>query len=284
MDDKTPPARPFVRPKHIIANWKMHGALSVNAALLAAIQSGLKTMRQTQKQASVQVAVCVPFPYLAQTQAFLQDRSLAWGAQDVSNHTGGAYTGEVAASMLTEFGVQYVLVGHSERRMYHHETDALIAQKALRALEAGLTPIVCVGESRQARDAGHTEQVVGEQLQAVLNALSVIQTQNIIVAYEPVWAIGAARSASPQEAQAVHAYLRTLLAKKLASAIDHDTTQTQSEATNSSLADSIALLYGGSMKAANAAALLMQPDIDGGLIGGASLEAAEFLAICAAAP
>ncbi len=300
MDYTMHPTQPsdlglHARQKLIVANWKMHGTLSANAALLAAIRNGLtaelaqQPAEHVKSKRPAQIAVCVPFPYLAQVQAALQGSVLAWGAQDVSNHARGAYTGEVAASMLSEFGAQYVLVGHSERRTYHHETDETIAQKTLRALEAGITPIVCVGESRQARDAGDTEQVVGEQLQAVLNVLSAAQIQKIIVAYEPVWAIGAARSASPDEAQAVHAYLRAQLAKKLELPAENSThasgTKIPAQAGHSNTASawSIPLLYGGSMKAANAAALLAQPDIDGGLIGGASLDASEFLAIYTAA-
>jgi triosephosphate isomerase len=271
-----------VRSKWIVANWKMHGALDENQALFNAIQKGMQvediahhaelgfTLNKGNTRAAVQIAICPPFPYLAQAQASLQGSGVNWGVQDVSRHTHGAYTGEIAASMLAEFGARYVLVGHSERRQYHRETDEDIAQKTLRALEAGLIPIICVGESQAARDVGHTEQVVGTQLQAILKVLSVTQMRHIVVAYEPIWAIGTSRSATPEEAQAVHAYLRAQLTA-------------QWETENAGSLCPVPVLYGGSMKAANAAALLAQPDIDGGLIGGASLNAVEFLAICKAA-
>jgi len=243
--------------KLIAGNWKMNGGLAANQALLTAIAAGLAG-------AQCDIAVAVPAPYLAQVRAQVSGSVISVAAQDVSAHESGAYTGEVSALMLKEFGVRYVLVGHSERRQYHHESDADVAQKAQRALAAGITPIVCVGETLQEREAGETETVVKRQLAAVIH-LNGHCISEIIVAYEPVWAIGTGRTASPEQAQAVHAVLRT----QLAAASEH--------------ADRIRLLYGGSMNAANAAQLLAQPDIDGGLVGGASLKAPDFLQIIHAA-
>lgn len=245
--------------KLVVGNWKMHGRLSENAALLASLAAALP------RNDAVRVGVCVPFPYLAQAQSVLAATSLQWGAQDISAQLQGAYTGEVSAPMVGEFGATFAIVGHSERRSYHAESDALVAAKTLRALDAGLTPIVCVGETDAMREAGRTEAVVGEQLRAVLAVLSDEQAARIVVAYEPVWAIGTGKSASAAQAQQVHAFLRSVLAEKSAAAA------------------SVALLYGGSVNAANAAELFGAADIDGGLIGGASLKAADFLAVCAAA-
>ena len=242
-----------MKSKLIVGNWKMNGGLQANSALLAAIQSGLSSV-------TCRAAVCVPAPYLAQMQTLLADSPVAWGAQDVSAHEAGAYTGEVSATMLQDFGVRYCIVGHSERRQYHSETDALVAVKAQRALSAGITPIVCVGETQAEREAGQTEAVVKRQLAAVIHANGHCISE-IVVAYEPVWAIGTGLTAAPEQAQAVHALLR----KQLQAA--------------SSQADRIAILYGGSMNAVNAATLLAQPDIDGGLVGGAALQADDFLTI-----
>ena len=243
--------------KLIAGNWKMNGSLAANEALLKAIVAGLA-------DAACDVAVAVPAPYLAQVQALTAGTVVAVAAQDVSKHEAGAYTGEVSAAMLRDFGARYALVGHSERRQYHGETDAVVAEKAQRALAAGITPIVCVGETLQEREAGQTEAVVKRQLAAVIH-LNGHCISEVVVAYEPVWAIGTGRTASPEQAQAVHAVLRA----QLAAASEH--------------ADRIRLLYGGSMNAANAAELLAQPDIDGGLVGGASLKAPDFLQIIAAA-
>lgn len=249
--------------KLIAGNWKMNGSLAANEALL-------ESLGQTWSSASAacEVAVCVPAAYLAQVEA-LKARtpalaSLQLGAQDVSVHASGAYTGETSAGMLREFGCRYAIVGHSERRQYHGETDSIVADKTKAALAAGLTPIVCVGETLAERESGQTEVVVKRQLAAVIHANGHCLSE-VVVAYEPVWAIGTGKTASPQEAQAVHAVLRAQL----------------SAATDK--AGSIKILYGGSMNAGNAAVLLSQPDIDGGLIGGASLKAAEFLAIIALA-
>jgi triosephosphate isomerase len=244
-----------MRSKLVVGNWKMNGGLVANAALLSALVAGWKP------SAGRQIAVCVPFPYLAQVSAGLAATAIAWGAQDVSEHECGAFTGEVSAGMLVEFGCRYVIVGHSERRQSYGDTDAVVAAKAVAALAAGLTPIACVGETLAERDAGVTMGVVSRQLEAVLAAVGA-NAAKLVVAYEPVWAIGTGRTASPEEAQAVHAALRARLAQ--AGAAD------------------VALLYGGSVKADNAKALFAMTDIDGGLIGGASLKAAEFLAIARA--
>jgi triosephosphate isomerase len=243
--------------KLIAGNWKMNGSLAANAALVQALRERLGTP-------ACSVALCVPAPYLAQVQALVAGSALALGAQDISAHEQGAFTGEVSAAMLKDFAVRYAIVGHSERRQYHGESDAVVAHKAERALSAGITPIVCVGETLAEREAGHTEEVVKRQLAAVIHTNGHCISE-IVVAYEPVWAIGTGKTASPEQAQGVHAVLRAQL--KAASP----------------QAGRIAILYGGSMNAANAAQLLGQPDIDGGLIGGAALKADDFLKIIAAA-
>jgi triosephosphate isomerase len=245
-----------MRRKLVVGNWKMNGSRPANAELLAALLGA--------RPYGCDVAVCVPFPYLTETAASLAGHELRWGAQDVSAHDSGAYTGEVSAAMLAEFGCRYTLVGHSERRTLHHEGDLLVAQKAQAALARGITPIVCVGETLEQRDAGETEAVVKRQLAAVIHQLGHCAGE-IVVAYEPVWAIGTGRTATPQQAQDVHHVLRT----QLQAATGH--------------AERMTILYGGSVKADNAAALFGQADIDGGLVGGASLKAAEFIAICRAA-
>lgn len=248
------------RQKFIAGNWKMNGSLQANAALLAAICQGLR-----EQPATCKVAVAVPMPYLAQVQQLLAGSNVQLGAQDVSLHEAGAYTGETSAAMLRDFGVRYCLVGHSERRQYHGETDAVVATKAQRLLATGITPIVCVGETLAEREAGQTEAVVMRQLNAVIGVLDAAAIGQIVVAYEPVWAIGTGRTATPEQAQQVHAVLRKQLVQVVAAAGD------------------VPVLYGGSMNAANAADLLAQPDIDGGLIGGASLKAPDFLKIIDAA-
>ena len=244
--------------KQLVAgNWKMNGSLAANEALVRELVAGAGT-------AQCDVAVCVPAPYLTQVKALVSGSHLELGAQDVSRHEQGAFTGEVSAVMLREFGVRYAIVGHSERRLYHHESDLVVAQKAKTALAHGVTPIACVGETLEEREAGHTMDVVRRQLAAVIHEVGHCITE-IVVAYEPVWAIGTGRTATPEQAQEVHAVLRAQL--KAASPKP----------------DRIRILYGGSMNAANAATLLAQPDIDGGLVGGASLKAADFLQIMAAA-
>jgi triosephosphate isomerase len=246
-----------MRTKLVAGNWKMHGSLAENAALLAAIKPAL---------AGIDAAVCVPFPYLAQAQAALAGSTIALGAQNVSEQPKGAFTGEVSTSMLLDFGCTYVIVGHSERRSLYGESDELVAKKYVAAQAAGLTPILCVGESLSERESGVTEAVVARQLDAVIAAAGVASLAKAVVAYEPVWAIGTGKTASPEQAQAVHAFIRGRIA-----------------ALDSAVANQLIIQYGGSVKAANAAELMAQPDIDGGLIGGASLVADEFIAICRAA-
>jgi triosephosphate isomerase (TIM) len=246
--------------KLIVANWKMNGSLAANEALVRALRAA-----SAAHSAVADVAICGPSVYLPQLQQLLADSAMAWGAQDVSDQGQGAYTGEVAADMLREFGCRYVIVGHSERRQRHGETDELVAAKAQRALAQGITPIVCVGETLQEREDGQTEAVVKRQLAAVIHTVGHCSSE-LVVAYEPVWAIGTGLTAQPEQAQAVHAVLR----QQLQAATAH--------------ADRNRLLYGGSMTAANAPGLLAQPDIDGGLVGGASLKADEFLSIVAACP
>ena len=245
-----------MRRKLVAGNWKMYGSHSANAELLAGIVAA--------RPFGCDVAVCVPFPYLSETAVALAGSDIRWGAQDCSAHEQGAYTGEVSAGMLHEFGCRYAIVGHSERRAYHAESDQLVADKAKAALARGVTPIVCVGETLAQREAGETEAVVKRQLSAVIHTLAHCAGE-MVVAYEPVWAIGTGRTATPEQAQAVHALLRA----QLHAATPH--------------ADAMAILYGGSVKPDNAASLFAQPDIDGGLIGGASLKAADFVAICRAA-
>ena len=245
-----------MRRKLVVGNWKMHGSRPANAELLAALLAA--------RPFGCDVAVCVPFVFLGETAAQLAGSDLRWGAQDVSPHAQGAYTGEVSAAMLRECGCRHAIVGHSERRAYHAESDELVAAKAQAALASGVTPIVCVGETLAQRDAGETEAVVKRQLSAVIHTLAHCAAE-MVVAYEPVWAIGTGRTATPEQAQAVHAVLRA----QLQAATAH--------------AERMCILYGGSVKADNATALFEMPDIDGGLIGGASLKAADFIAVCRAA-
>ncbi len=245
-----------MRRKLVVGNWKMHGSRAANAELLSSVLGA--------RPFGCELAVCVPFVFIADTAVSLASSDIHWGAQDVSSHDQGAYTGEVAASMLRELGCRYVIVGHSERRAMHAESDALVALKAKAALSQGMTPIVCVGETLEQRESGQTDVVVKRQLSAVIQALGHCVSE-MVVAYEPVWAIGTGRTATPQQAQAVHAVLRAQLGAATARA------------------SAMRILYGGSVKADNAASLFSQPDIDGGLIGGASLKAADFVAVCRAA-
>jgi len=245
-----------MKQKLIAGNWKMNGSLSANEALLRAVQAGAAT--------GCQVALCVPSVYLSQVQSLVADSGIWLGAQDVSAHEQGAYTGEVSAAMLRDIGVRCCIVGHSERRQHHSESDTLVAMKAKQALAAGITPIVCLGETLAEREAGSTADVVRRQLAAVIH-LNGHCISEIVLAYEPVWAIGTGKTASPEQAQQVHALLRAQLRAATVQA------------------DRVSIVYGGSMNAANAASLLAQPDIDGGLVGGASLKAADFLSIVAAA-
>ena len=247
------------RTKLVAGNWKMHGSLASNLSLLDAVKAGAAGM-------TCEAAVCVPYPYLAQARSVLAGGNVGWGAQDVSAHSQGAYTGEVSAAMLADFGCRYAIVGHSERRTLHGESDQLVAEKFAAALGSRLTPILCVGETLAEREAGITDSVVTRQLEAVLANSGVAALARAVVAYEPVWAIGTGRTATPQQAQDVHAAIRARVAKD-----------------DATVAAGLQILYGGSVKAGNAKELFGMPDIDGGLIGGASLVAADFLAICAAA-
>jgi triosephosphate isomerase len=251
-----------MRRKLVVGNWKMNGSREANGALLSGITGGLDGAGAT----GAAIAVCAPAPYLAQCQAALSGGAVAWGAQDVSKHAGGAYTGEVAAAMLADFACSYVIVGHSERRAYHAETNELVAQKAVAVLAAGMTPIVCVGETLAEREAGQTVATVTNQLDAVLALVGEGLVSRLVLAYEPVWAIGTGKTATPAMAQEVHAQLRAQLKQ-----------------INPAASSKVQILYGGSMKPENARELMAEQDIDGGLIGGAALKAADFLAIVAAA-
>ena len=246
--------RPFVA-----GNWKMNGSAASNKALLDGIKAGLVAV------ASTDVAVCPPFVYLRDVAEQLQGTTVALGAQNLSEQTAGAYTGEISAAMLLDMDCRYVIVGHSERRAIYGESDALVAKKFAAARKAGLIPILCVGELLEEREAGTTEQVIARQLDAVLALEGIAAFAQAVVAYEPVWAIGTGKTASPDQAQAVHAFIRNKLA-----------------AQDATIADKLRILYGGSVKASNAVELLGMADIDGGLIGGAALQAEEFLAICRA--
>ncbi len=238
----------------------MNGSQAANAGLLAGIVAGLDG-------ATTQCAVCVPAPYLFQARTLLEGTAVAWGAQDVSAQPCGAYTGEVSAEMLSDFACHYVIVGHSERRAYHCESSELVAKKAVAVLKAGMTPIICVGETLAQHEAGEAVAVVTAQLGAALDLIAPADLTRIVISYEPVWAIGTGQVATAAIAQEVHAQLRALVAAK-----------------NAVAADGVQILYGGSMKPDNAAALLAQPDIDGGLIGGAALKAGDFLGIIHAHP
>jgi triosephosphate isomerase len=244
------------RQKLVVGNWKMNGSVAANATLLDAMKAT--------SLGSAAVAVCVPAPYLRDVANALVGSAIAWGGQDCSRHEAGAFTGEISAAMLAELGCRYVIVGHSERRAMHAESDDVVAAKARAALAGGLVPIVCVGETLGEREQGATEAVVGRQLFAVSELLGA-RIDSVVVAYEPVWAIGTGKTATPAEAQAVHAFLRQRLAGAGAASRE------------------LRIVYGGSVKPDNAAELFAQADIDGGLIGGASLKAADFIAICRAA-
>jgi triosephosphate isomerase len=248
----------IMRTKLVAGNWKMHGSLAGNLGLLQAVREGAT--------GQAGIAVCVPYPYLAQARAILDGSKVAWGGQDVSEYAQGAYTGEVSGAMLADFGCRYALVGHSERRSFYGDTDAVVAAKFAAALKVGLTPVLCVGETLAEREAGVTGAVVTRQIDAVLAGSGIAAFSRAVVAYEPVWAIGTGRTASPAQAQEVHALIRARFA---------------SEST--AVAAELQILYGGSVKPGNAKELFGQADIDGGLIGGASLVAEDFLAIHAAA-
>ena len=260
-----------MRSKWVVGNWKMNGNLSDNAVLLNDLVAGMaedcpacacKSDDACATECPVYMGVCVPFPYLAQAHRVLGATKIALGAQNVSEKTNGAFTGEVSASMLKDFGVKLVIVGHSERRSIYGESDALVAEKARVALEAGLTPVVCVGETLGEREAGQAQAVVLRQLKAVSDVIGVSGLSRSILAYEPVWAIGTGKTASPEQAQEVHAWIRVAL-----------------KGLDAAMADDMSILYGGSVKANNAAEIFAQADVDGGLIGGAALVAEDFLTI-----
>jgi len=240
----------------VAGNWKMNGSSAMSAELVDGILAGMPGAK------GVQLLVCPPFPYLARVAERVAGSRLMLGAQTVSEYGSGAYTGEISASMLRDNGCSYAIVGHSERRALFGESSAIVAAKFAAAQSGGLIPILCVGETLDDREAGRTEAVIGEQLGAVLDAHGIAAFGNAVIAYEPVWAIGTGRTATPEQAQDVHRYIRGMLAEQ-----DHST------------AEGAQILYGGSVKGDNAAALFAMPDIDGGLIGGASLKAADFLAI-----
>ncbi|MCB1792395.1 MAG: triose-phosphate isomerase [Gammaproteobacteria bacterium] len=244
----------------VAGNWKMNGSRASVAELLAGLKSGINQVT------AAEVAVCAPAIYLPAVQADLDGTSIKWGGQDVSAHASGAYTGEIAGSMLADFGCHFVIIGHSERRAYHAESDQAVAEKFTAARAAGLVPILCVGETLEEREGGITEEVVARQLDAVIAHCGIDVVGEGVIAYEPVWAIGTGKTATPEQAQEVHAFIRGRLA-----------------ASSQAVADGMRILYGGSMNPKNAAELIAQADIDGGLIGGASLKADDFLAVCSAA-
>ena len=244
----------------VAGNWKMHSTQADAAALVNGIKQGLADVK------AAEVAVCPPFILIPLVSALLKGVAVAWGGQNLSVHKSGAYTGEISGAMLKDYGCTYAIVGHSERRALYGESDTLVAEKFGAAQAAGLIPILCVGETLAEREANRTEAVVARSLDAVVTMHGIVALKNSVVAYEPVWAIGTGKTASPQQAQDVHAFIRGRLAA-------HDR----------AVADGLRILYGGSVKGANAKELFGQPDIDGGLIGGASLQAGEFLNICRAA-
>lgn len=244
----------------IAGNWKMNGSRASIKELLDGLKAGIG------KVTNAKMAVCAPSIYLADVAEQLTGTDIAWGAQDVSTEASGAFTGEIAASMIKDFNCKYVIVGHSERRTYHGETDEIVAKKFGVVLEAGMIPIFCIGETLEEREKGITEEVVARQVQAVIDMHGADALGKGVIAYEPVWAIGTGKTASPEQAQDVHAFIRQRIASK-----------------DAALAEKIQILYGGSVKGNNAAELFAMADIDGGLIGGASLQADEFLTICRAA-
>ena len=249
-----------MRRRLVAGNWKMHGSMAANKALLSSLKRSIAVVD------GFDVAVCAPYPYLAQLAESLHGSPLTWGAQDLSEHDFGAFTGEVSGPMLAEFGCTYALVGHSERRVLHRETDLQIAAKFGAAQRAGLMPILCVGETLEQRDGGEMQAVLQRQVDAVLKTSGVAAFKRAVLAYEPVWAIGTGRTASPTQAQAAHLYLRSLVA-----------------AQDAALASELTIVYGGSVKPGNAKEIFSMPDVDGGLIGGASLVAEDFTSICSAA-
>lgn len=244
----------------VAGNWKMNGSRESIRSLLDGVTEGMGDVK------SAEVAVCAPAIYIPLVEELLTGSEVAWGGEDLSVHASGAYTGEIAASMLNDFHCKYVIIGHSERRTYHDESDELVAEKYEAAMQAGLIPIFCIGETLEQREQGITNDVVARQVDAVISKLGAAALAKGVIAYEPVWAIGTGKTATPEQAQEVHAFIRSRVA-----------------ASDAPIAEAIQILYGGSMNAANASDLLAQPDIDGGLIGGASLKAEDFLAIAKAA-
>ncbi len=244
----------------VAANWKLHGNRAMVGSLIAAVNSHAKGA------SSADVIICPPFPYLAESQDFMDADNVFLGAQNVSQQAQGAYTGEVSAEMLAEVGCRYIIVGHSERRQYYGETSEVVAAKFMQVQEAALVPILCVGESLEQRESGEMEQTIKHQVDAVVSAAGIDNIRKAVIAYEPIWAIGTGETASPEQAQEVHALIRNQIAQQSAQ-----------------VADDLRILYGGSVKADNASELFSQSDIDGGLIGGASLVAEQFNAIVSAA-
>jgi triosephosphate isomerase (TIM) len=249
-----------MRSKVVVGNWKLNGSVAGNEALLKAL------LGEPPRNGSAGCAVCVPYPYLAQARMLLEGSAIAWGSQDCSRHEKGAFTGDVSAAMIAEFGARYAIVGHSERRTLFGDTDAIVVEKYDRAKRAGLTPIFCVGETLQEREEGRTEAVLARQVDALLEKGGASQLDGSVFAYEPVWAIGTGKTATSRQAEEAHDFIRRRIAAK-----------------DASVAARLPILYGGSVKAANAVELFAMPDVDGGLVGGASLVADEFLGIWRAA-
>jgi triosephosphate isomerase len=250
----------IMRQSLVAANWKMNGSIQSNQSLLESLKQNVGSVQ------NAEVVICPPFVYLQQVRQLLEGSRMSWGAQNLSQQEPGAFTGEVAASMLVDFDCKYVIVGHSERRSIYAESDILVAEKFAKAQSVGLIPILCVGELLDQREAGETQNVVKRQLDAVIKLQGVASLAKSVIAYEPVWAIGTGKTATPEQAQEVHGFIRGEIAK-----------------LDAGVAENIQILYGGSVKGSNAAELFSMPDIDGGLIGGASLKADEFLTICQAA-
>ncbi len=249
-----------MRKKMVVGNWKMHGSLKENQDLLVGVVSGIKILQ------NVEVVVCPPYPYIAQVQSLLQHTNIHWGAQNLCSTKDGAMTGAVAPNMLADFGCTHVLVGHSERRNLFHETDDTAAARFTAAQEMGLIPIFCMGESREERDHDWTDYIVGRQLDSIIRRFGPEVLKNAVLAYEPLWAVGADQPATPEQAQEVHDFIRRRVAR-----------------CDAEIAANVRILYGGSLRGDNAASLFAMPDIDGGLVGRASLTAAEFVPICQAA-
>lgn len=249
-----------MRRKLVVGNWKMNGSRAKNKSLLEDVVAGVRDLR------NADYVVCVPYPYLCQAQSLLEGTNVAWGAQNLCATEDGALTGAVSPLMLVDYGCTYVIIGHSERRIQFHETDDTAATRFNAALKAGLTPVFCMGESKEERESDWTEYVVGRQLDSIIRRFGAGLLAKAVLAYEPLWAVGTGNPATPEQAQQVHAFIRERIAR-----------------CNAEVAENVRILYGGSVKPANAAQLFAMPDVDGGLIGGASLKAEEFVPICKAA-